>query len=66
MTSEKEGDPDCSHAWIYSTWAVLTDPLIFHKICGKCGRVEHDSEPTDVRLSFEMVYEVFHGNESKK
>lgn len=61
MTLETPGDPQCHHEWVYGDLIHPMDPPIRHKICKKCGRVEHEMEKReDRRSSFDGLYDRFH------
>ena len=60
MTYEREGNKDCEHEWVYSNWVVATYPATSHKICKKCGRVEHEQAKLQPKKdTFEEIYKKF-------
>ena len=60
---EKPGDPDCDHEWKYDNKVIQTAPPTYHKICKKCGRVEHERGKSRSRgKSFDDYHEEFHGS----
>lgn len=63
MTHEHEGDPTCEHQWVTDNLVVCTDPPLWHRICQRCGRVEHvDGQRTPIREAFGDIYDRFWTN----
>lgn len=62
---EKEGNPKCKHSWVYENLIILTNPGHYHRICEKCGRVEHKSGPDIPASHFQEIWRKFHGGISQ-
>jgi len=60
MSDKKPGDPNCKHKWIYSNIVVATFPPTYHKICMKCGRVEHEQHEATEEKDYFYYYKKFH------
>ena len=56
---EHEGNPDCKHEWVTENAVICTNPPMWHRICKKCGRVEHVRGEV-IRDSFTEIYNQFH------
>jgi len=57
----KEGNHDCDHNWEYDDAVILTNPPMCHKICTKCGRVEHETSTLPQPSRFMELYTDFWG-----
>ena len=58
---EKEGDMNCKHEWCFDNMIIATNPPIYHKICKKCGRVEHvEGNYFEARNEFDDIYKKFY------
>ncbi len=57
---EKPGDINCKHEWVYDAMVIGTNPPIYHKICSKCGRVEHEFGRAIEYSGFNKLYNKFH------
>jgi len=63
MTMEHEGDPNCEHKWVEGGTVHPMSPMLYHRICTKCGRVEHfHKELFPAHMTFENAYQKFHGD----
>ena len=60
MADNKDGDLNCNHQWEYDDIVICTNPPITHRICIKCGRVEHKSDAIIEPSKFNEVYQRFY------
>ena len=58
---EREGNPQCQHKWEYDDIVIDTNPPMYHKICKKCGRLEHEYGSVIEPSAFEEIYKKFWG-----
>ena len=56
---EQEGDINCKHEWVHDNVVVDTNPPTYHKVCRRCGRVEHETRDYSYN-DFDKVYHRFH------
>lgn len=42
---ERPGDPQCKHEWVWDNLVIDTYPPTRHRVCRKCGRLEHYHNP---------------------
>jgi len=56
---EQEGDINCKHEWVYDNAVVLTCPPTYHKVCRRCGRLEHERGDYSYN-DFDEIYQKFH------
>ena len=60
---ERPGDPKCDHSWVYDDLVICTNPPTMHKICSRCGKVEHESGEVTEPSYFGSILERFHEKE---
>ena len=63
---EIEGDLNCEHEWVHDNCVILTYPSINHKICSKCGRLEHEQIKEQESETFHDIRERFKNLKNKK
>ena len=57
---ERPGNPECQHEWVTDDIVIATNPPLYHRICERCGRVEHINGAEILPSRFGEIFQKFH------